>query len=197
MLTARLCSFTRRVYLLAMVTLTGGAFLMPVLNRLFLILYAVPTTYLLVTGLRRYTLIFYSVYVLRLKDVFYMYVDLLDKFPWICMCFRTRCKRVKKLGKRCFFLFVFAVCNWLVDLFCCNIISPYRLYYLHAVWHVCIAIVAYQICVIFAYFHAADKLANSELRPVLKLWPREDLGMLGVPFVAVESEAKNRHFVSV
>ena len=58
MLTARLWYFTRRVYLLAMVTLTGGAFLMPVLNRLFLILYAIPTTYLLVTGLKRYAFIY-------------------------------------------------------------------------------------------------------------------------------------------
>ena len=105
-------------------------------------------------------------------------------FLVLLLCFRTRSIRVKKLGRRCLAIFLFAVCNWLIDRLACDYIAPFKLYYLHAVWHVCVAVVAYQTCVLFAYFHASELDRTLQLAPVIKLWPSEVFGFCGLPYVA-------------
>jgi len=56
--------------------------------------------------------------------------------------------------------------------------------YLHALFHLCIFIVSYTACVLFAFFAVKDE--RPDLCPALKYWPRDHFE-LGVPYVTVKN----------
>lgn len=58
---------------------------------------------------------------------------------------------------------------------------------MHCLWHIFIALASYQAIVLFAYFDAVAEVP--EQKPVLKYWPLDQLGFMGIPYIIFEDNS--------
>ena len=79
-------------------------------------------------------------------------------------------------------MWIFALASWISDRLFCSLWERLGFPYLHCMWHVFIALAAYQALVLFAYFDAL-KLVPEQL-PVISYWPQNSLWWgPGIPYI--------------
>ena len=98
---------------------------------------------------------------------------------------RCRVKRVRQLGWRCGICSIAAITAWVADRIFCDTWMDVNMPYLHGVWHILIAIASYTLCILFAYFDAADE--HEHLQPVLKYWPKDEFDTWGIPYIQLKN----------
>ncbi|RWS04167.1 alkaline ceramidase 2-like protein [Dinothrombium tinctorium] len=145
------------------------AWVYPWINSFALMCLAVPIFYFLIEELKLYA---------ESNSI----IDCNFKFKSFKRC---RNARVKRLGIRCAILWPFALTCWLSDRIFCDLWASLDFPYLHGAWHILVAITAYTICVLFAYFDANNE--HPEKIPILKYWPSDNFE-LGVPYVSLKKQ---------
>lgn len=97
-----------------------------------------------------------------------------------------RDERLHRLSKRAILTCILAVTIWALDRMFCNTWLYIGFPYLHAVWHVLIAVPACCAFVVAVYVQIREERPG--LKPVLKYWPSRDIEV-GVPYVSVELDS--------
>ncbi|XP_078481361.1 alkaline ceramidase 2 [Ciona intestinalis] len=90
----------------------------------------------------------------------------------------------QRLCKRGLVTLTFALVSWVCDRFICSFWLQIHFPYLHAIWHVLIAIATYQLGVCCSYSYAVHSSPNTN--PTLQFWKLAGSRFIGLWFVSFD-----------